>query len=76
MAEIKIERLVAEVFGGCNYECQMCPQGEGGRDKEFLKQISLFENILDDAKQYGEGIVVNLDGSGEATLNKTFHVED
>ena len=24
MSEIKIERLVAEVFGGCNYECQMC----------------------------------------------------
>ena len=74
MSEIKIERLVAEVFGGCNYECQMCPQGEGGRDKEFLKQMpfDLFENILDDAKQYGEGIVVNLDGSGEATLNRNF----
>lgn len=73
-SEIRIERLVAEVFGGCNYECQMCPQGEGGRDKEFLKQMpfELFENILDDAKQYGEGIVVNLDGSGEATLNKNF----
>ena len=35
-----------------------------------------FENILDDAKQYGEGIVVNLDGPGEATLNRNFqHVE-
>lgn len=70
--EIKVQRLVAEVFGGCNYTCQMCPQGEGGRDKEFLKQMpfELFEDILDDAKQYGEDIVVNLDGSGEATLNK------
>lgn len=70
--EIKIERLVAEVFGGCNYTCKMCPQGEGGRDKEFLKQMpfELFEDILDDAKQYGDNIVVNLDGSGEATLNK------
>ena len=74
MTEIKIERLVAEVFGGCNYTCQMCPQGEGGRDKEFLKSMpfELFEEILDDASQYGEGIVVNLDGSGEATLNKNF----
>ena len=72
MSEIKIERLVAEVFGGCNYECQMCPQGEGGRDQEFLKQMpfELFNEILDDAKQYGDDIVVNLDGSGEATLNK------
>lgn len=70
--EIKVQRLVAEVFGGCNYTCQMCPQGEGGRDKEFLKQMpfGLFEDILDDAKQYGDDIVVNLDGSGEATLNK------
>jgi MoaA/NifB/PqqE/SkfB family radical SAM enzyme len=72
--KISIERLVAEVFGGCNYECQMCPQGEGGRDPEFLKQMpfELFEEILDDASQYGDGIVVNLDGSGEATLNKNF----
>lgn len=74
MTEIKIERLVAEVFGGCNYACKMCPQGETGRDKDFLKSMpfELFENILDDAKQYGDNIVVNLDGSGEATLNKNF----
>ena len=25
-----------ELAGGCNYSCQMCPQGfEGGREKEF-----------------------------------------
>lgn len=69
---VKIQRLVAEVFGGCNYTCKMCPQGDTGRDKEFLKSMpfELFENILDDVKQYGEDIVVNLDGSGEATLNR------
>mgnify|MGYP001095544223 CR=1 FL=1 len=26
-----------ELFGGCNYKCQMCPQGEPGREKEFKK---------------------------------------
>ena len=29
-----------ELAGGCNYSCQMCPQGfEGGREKEFKKVL-------------------------------------
>ena len=23
---VKLKRIVMEVFGGCNYTCQMCPQ--------------------------------------------------
>ncbi len=68
--KIHIKRAVIEVHGGCNYKCNMCPQGsEEGREKEFLKKMSFddFKMVLDQM----EGVeVVNLDGSGEATLNK------
>lgn len=68
---MKIKRLSLEIFGGCNFVCQMCPQGEGGREEEFLRvmPLSLFKDIVLDAKQYGVQ-VVNIEGSGEATLNK------
>ena len=68
---MQIKRLSLEIFGGCNFTCQMCPQGEQGREKEFLRLMpfDLFENILEEAQSYGVQ-VVNLDGSGEATLNK------
>jgi len=61
-----INRAVLEVNGACNYSCQMCPQASG-RDSSFLKKMSLdtFEDML---KQLRPN-VVNLDGSGEATLN-------
>ena len=67
-----LKRLVAEVFGGCNYKCTMCPQTTPGRDKEFLKvlPLDLFENILDQVE--GKPTVL-LSGSGEATLNKDLH---
>ena len=66
-----VKRLSLEIFGGCNFVCQMCPQGEQGREREFLRMLpfDVFENILDDALQHGVQ-VVNLEGSGEATLNK------
>ena len=74
MSEFKIDRAVIEVNGGCNYSCSMCPQDmrTGGRQKSFLKKMSLIEfeaNVADCAKH---GLrVVNLEGSGEPTLNRT-----
>ena len=67
---LKIDRAVIEVNGGCNYKCDMCPQ-TAGREKQFLKQMTLkeFERVVSEASQYGLNIV-NLEGSGEATLNK------
>tara|TARA_R110002153_G_scaffold271085_1_gene438079 strand:- start:1284 stop:2171 length:888 start_codon:yes stop_codon:yes gene_type:complete len=64
---MKINRAVLEVDGACNYSCQMCPQSFG-RDSAFLKKMPLdtFEEML---KQMNPN-VVNLDGSGEATLNR------
>ena len=36
----RIRQLDMELAGGCNYSCQMCPQGfEGGREKEFKKNL-------------------------------------
>lgn len=67
---VKLERIVMEVFGGCNYKCRMCPQVNPGRDKSFLKTmpLDLFEKILDEiVPEYGTP-VVNLEGSGEPTL--------
>ena len=37
----KIKRAVIEINGGCNYTCAMCPQSDPGRDKGFLKKMSL-----------------------------------
>ncbi len=51
----------------------MCPQDTrtGGRHKDFLKKMTLkeFEDNVADCAQHGLR-VVNLDGSGEATLNR------
>ena len=69
----QIDRAVIEVNGGCNYSCSMCPQDmrTGGRHKGFLKKMSLeeFESNVADCAKHGLR-VVNLDGSGEATLNR------
>ena len=66
-----IERAVIEINGGCNYTCQMCPQTNPGRHKGFLKQMKLdeFENYVLQCVEKGVK-VVNLEGSGEATLNR------
>lgn len=63
---MNIDRAVIEINGGCNYKCQMCPQTMG-RGKEWLKKMPLtqFERLLDEINPN----LVNLDGSGEATLN-------
>ena len=64
-----IERAVIEINGGCNYTCQMCPQTNPGRHKGFLKQMKLdeFKNYVLQCVDKGVK-VVNLEGSGEATL--------
>ena len=61
-----------EVFGGCNYTCQMCPQSNPGRGKNFTRKMPLdeFEKILDKiVPKYGSP-VINLEGSGEPTMAK------
>ena len=66
-----VDRAVIEINGGCNYSCQMCPQSQpGGRGKNWLKKMSLgrFESIIDQLVNNGLR-VVNLEGSGEPTLN-------
>lgn len=73
MSDIKIDRAVIEVQGACNFDCTMCPQDKrtGGRHKGFLTKMNLleFENYVQDCAKHGLR-VVNLDGSGEATLNR------
>lgn len=67
---LTIDRAVIEVNGGCNYTCQMCPQ-TSGRGKNWLKKMSLkdFERVVEECAQHGLN-VVNLEGSGEPTLNR------
>lgn len=64
-----LKRIVTEIFGGCNYACEMCPQASPGRDPEFLKTLpfDLYTEILD---QVEGSPTVLLSGSGEATLHK------
>jgi len=70
--DLKLQRIVMEVFGGCNYKCKMCPQVNPGRDRSFVKKmpIDIFEKILDQiVPKYGTP-AINLEGSGEPTLVK------
>lgn len=68
---MNIDRAVIEVYGGCNYSCSMCPQDmrTGGRDIRFKGKMTLdeFEDNVADCAKHGLR-VVNLDGSGEATV--------
>ena len=74
-SELKLQRIVMEVFGGCNYTCQMCPQSNPGRGKNFTRKMPLkeFERILDMIiPKYGKPII-NLEGSGEPTMAKDLY---
>ena len=71
-SNLKLQRVVMEVFGGCNYTCQMCPQSNPGRGKNFTRKMPLkdFERILDELiPKYGNP-QINLEGSGEPTMAK------
>lgn len=68
---MNLERAVIEIAGGCNYKCGMCPQSTG-RGKDFTKRMSLehFGYLLDQIiEEYGKP-QINLEGSGEPTINK------
>ena len=68
---MNLERVVLEVFGGCNYSCDMCPQSTG-RGKNWTRKmpLELFEKVLDEiTPKYGKP-VINLEGSGEPTMAK------
>ena len=70
--KLHLQRVVMEVFGGCNYTCQMCPQSNPGRGKSWTRKMPLkeFERILDEiVPQYGTP-QINLEGSGEPTMAK------
>jgi len=72
MDDLKLKRVVMEVFGGCNYTCQMCPQTFPGRGKDFTRKMPIkqFKKILDDiVPKYGMP-QINLEGSGEPTMAK------
>jgi uncharacterized Fe-S cluster-containing radical SAM superfamily protein len=64
-----IRQMALEIYGGCNYKCQMCPQ-EDGRHHDFLKKLpyEVFAKIIEDGKRHG-CTLVSLHGSGEATLH-------
>lgn len=68
MNKISVKRAAIEVFGGCNYRCQMCPQSTG-RGTSWTRKMPLahFENLLDQLEGYP---LVQLEGSGEAFLAK------
>ena len=69
-----IRQLDMELFGGCNYTCQMCPQGfEDGRESDFKKSLNMqnFHKIVDDAIEHGVESI-SLHGGGEPTLHKNF----
>ena len=63
---MQFERAVIEVNGACNYSCKMCPQTQG-RAERFKRPMDreLFLSVLAQANPK----VVNLEGSGEPTLN-------
>ena len=72
--DIKLQRIVMEVFGGCNYTCQMCPQSTPGRGSNFTRKMPIkqFESILDKIVPKYRNPIINLEGSGEPTMAKDF----
>ena len=73
---MQIDRAVIEINGGCNYTCQMCPQttkdgktGARGNNWTGKMPLSEFERYVAECAEAGLN-VVNLDGSGEATVMK------
>jgi len=67
-----LQRASIEVAGGCNYTCKMCPQSLPGRGPEWTRLMPLtqFTDILDQIIADFGTPQINLEGSGEPTLNK------
>jgi len=72
MKKINVERASIEVFGGCNYECVMCPQSSG-RGTSWTRKMPLdhFAYLLD---QLDGKPLIQLEGSGEAFMAKDLHL--
>lgn len=64
-----IRQLDMELFGGCNYDCDMCPQKDKGRERTFrsLLPFEIFKKIVDNSLLHGVESI-SLHGSGEPTL--------
>ncbi len=71
MEPYNLERAVIEIAGGCNYKCGMCPQSTG-RGKDFTKKMPFdhFVDLLDEIKEKYGNPQINLEGSGEPTINR------
>ena len=66
MKNLQLQRVMMEIFGGCNYTCTMCPQSGSGRGKHFTRKMPLkiFEEVLDKiVPKYGRPII-GIAGSG------------
>ena len=66
---LSIRDIALEIYGGCNYKCEMCPHA-WGREHNFLNTLpfDVFTKIVDEGKQCGVELI-SLQGSGEPTLN-------
>jgi len=64
-----IKRAVIEIEGGCNLMCQMCPQQFGRGSFNAKIEFDVYKRLVDECIALGVE-VIQLDGSGEATLNK------
>lgn len=64
-----IKQLDMELYGGCNYDCDMCPQKDKGRERNFRVMLpyDTFTKIVDDAILHGVE-TISLHGSGEPTM--------
>ena len=72
MEHVKLQRIVLEVFGGCNYTCSMCPQSHPGRGKNFTKKMNIKE-----IKVTNDEIKISyLDSSKDKRLKKGVDFED
>ncbi len=64
-----LRMAAVEIYGGCNYACEMCPQSTGrGRDWTRKMPAEVFRRVLTDLRGHGVEYV-SLHGSGEATMH-------
>ena len=68
--KVELKRVLMEVFGGCNYTCQMCPQSLPGRDTSFKRKLPLknFEEILDKTTKSIEEFIQNTETDSEKNI--------
>ena len=68
---LKLQRAVIEVFGGCNYTCQMCTIKSWKRQRFYEKMpLETFKKVLDKIVPKFGTPQINLEGSGEPTMAK------